>query len=451
MKSRLWHIMIGVLGALTLFGSLASPASAADAAIKARVQNQVVDDTGRSRREPVPGVTITVVDDDGNEVASGVTDDKGEVVLVVGRRGNYTILLDESTLPEDFGLSANTPAERRITEDEFRTDTITVNWFTGEASRLTTGWWSQLAQRLADGARLGLILAMCSVGLSLIFGTTGLTNFAHGELVTAGAMYAYLMSVTWSWMPLLPAIPIAVVLGGLTGLALNEGVFSPLRRRKIGLISQLVVSVGLSILLRNFILSQFGGRNRQYTAYNRQTNWTFGPVGITPRDLATALVSLVTLLAVAMVLTRTRLGKATRAVSDNPDLASSTGIDSQNIIRLVWFAGGALAAMGGIFRGLDEGLQANMGSNLIFLMFAGITLGGLGSAYGALVGGFIVGLFVEVSTLGIPIFPDDMPRPLSFLHDGVPSELKNVPALLALVVILLVRPQGILGRRERVG
>lgn len=449
---RLWHLIIGLLAAVTLFGSLASPAGAADASIKARVQNQTVDPaTGRSVREPVPGVTVTALDEDGNVVATGVTDERGEAVLVVVTRGAYTIVLDESTLPEDLTLSANSPAERRISEDEFRTDSITVNWFTGEATRLTTGWWSQLAQRLADGARLGLVLAMCSVGLSLIFGTTGLTNFAHGELVTVGAMYAYLISVTWGWMPLIWAIPIAVVLGGLTGLAVNEGVFSPLRKRKIGLISQLVVSVGLSILIRNFILSQFGGRNQNYRAYNRQTNWNFGPVGITPRDLATALISLVTLVAVALVLTRTRLGKATRAVSDNPELASSTGIDSQNIIRLVWFAGGALAAMGGIFRGLDEGLQANMGAQLIFLMFAGITLGGLGSAYGALVGGFVVGLFVEVSTLGAPIFPDNMPRPLSFLHDGVPSELKNVPALLALVVILLVRPQGILGRRERVG
>jgi branched-chain amino acid transport system permease protein len=146
------------------------------------------------------------------------------------------------------------------------------------------------------------------------------------------------------------------------------------------------------------------------------------------------------------------LGKATRAVSDNPDLASSTGIDSQNIIRLVWIIGGMLATMGGIFRGLDEGVSPFMGSDLLFLMFSGITLGGLGSAFGSLVGGFLIGVFVEVSTLGVPIAPgDSWPNPLSWLHDGVPTELKNVPAYLMMIIVLLVRPQGILGRSERVG
>jgi neutral amino acid transport system permease protein len=142
---------------------------------------------------------------------------------------------------------------------------------------------------------------------------------------------------------------------------------------------------------------------------------------------------LVVLVGVAMALQRTRLGKATRAVSDNVDLASATGIDAQQVIRLVWFVGGALAALGGIIRGLDEQVSSEMGANLLFLMFAGITLGGLGSAFGALVGGFVVGVFTELLSL------------------AVPAELKNVPPLIVLILVLLIRPQGILGRRERVG
>ena len=140
------------------------------------------------------------------------------------------------------------------------------------------------------------------------------------------------------------------------------------------------------------------------------------------------------MITVALVLQRTRIGKATRAVSDNGDLASATGIDTAKIIRLVWISGAALAALGGVFRGLDEGINPDMGGSLLFLMFAAVTLGGLGSAYGALVGGFIIGVFVEISTLF-----------------GVPTELKTVPALVVLVLVLLVRPQGILGQRERVG
>ena len=103
------------------------------------------------------------------------------------------------------------------------------------------------------------------------------------------------------------------------------------------------------------------------------------------------------------------------------------------MIKLVWFAGGALAATGGIFRGLDEQVSFSMGSDLLFLMFAGITLGGLGSAFGALIGGFLIGIFVEMSSL------------------FVPSELKVAPALFILIVVLIFRPQGILGKSQRVG
>jgi branched-chain amino acid transport system permease protein len=133
------------------------------------------------------------------------------------------------------------------------------------------------------------------------------------------------------------------------------------------------------------------------------------------------------------MLERTRTGKAMRAVSDNPDLAASSGIDVEAVIRNVWALGAALACLGGVLFALNERIAFNSGFNLLLLMFAGITLGGLGTAYGALVGSFIVGLFVNVSTL------------------WVPAEMKNVGALGVLILVLLIRPQGILGRAERVG
>jgi branched-chain amino acid transport system permease protein len=120
-------------------------------------------------------------------------------------------------------------------------------------------------------------------------------------------------------------------------------------------------------------------------------------------------------------------------VSDNPDLASATGINSQAIIRLVWLMGGGLAALGGVLLGLELGVSFDMGGRLLFLMFAAITLGGLGSALGALVGGFFVGVAVEMASL------------------VVPTELKTTPALLILILVLLFRPQGILGKSQRVG
>jgi branched-chain amino acid transport system permease protein len=439
-----------LLMGVALLAVLATPVDAAETAIKVRVQNQLQDaTTGKSIKEPIAGAKIVVTGADGSVVGEGVTDDTGLIVIVVPAKADYTVTLDVSTLPEGFVLDG--VPERQVTADNFVTDTVTVNYFTGTAERTSVGYWSQLAQRLADGARFGLVLAMCAVGLSLIFGTTGLTNFAHGELVTFGALVGYILN-NEQGLSLLFAAPIAIIAGGLFGLATNEGVYSPLRRRGIGLISQLVVSVGIAIVLKNIYLRIAGGRVKAFAAFNNQTCKELGPVCITPRDLSTAAISLVLLLAVGIALQKTRLGKATRAVSDNADLASSTGIDSQKIIRIVWFVGGMLAATGGIFRGLDEGVSPFLGANLLFLMFAGITLGGLGSAFGALVGSFIIGVFVEASTLGMPIMPGgDWPAPFDWLHDGVPSELKNVPALVTMILVLLVRPQGILGRRERVG
>jgi branched-chain amino acid transport system permease protein len=429
----------------------AAPAADGDIAIKVRVQNQAKDETtGKTKKEPIEGAAIKVADASGAVVAEGVTDAKGLVTLAVPGKADFTVSLDVATLPEGFVLTDGAP-DRQVLESTFVTNTVTVNYFTGIATRTSVGYWSQLAQRVVDGGRFGLLLAMCAVGLSLVFGTTGLTNFAHGELVTFGVLVAYILNNQHD-ISLVIAGPIAVVAGGLFGLANNELIYSPLRKRKIGLISQMVVSVGIAIILKNVYLRVLTGRSKVFASFSNQKCQSLGPVCVTPRESITALISLVLLLAVGIALQTTRLGKATRAVSDNPELASSTGIDSQKIIRIVWVLGGMLAATGGIFRGLDEGSSPFLGSSLLFLMFAGITLGGLGSAYGALVGSFVIGMFVEVSTLGVPIAPGgSWPAPLDWLHDGVPSELKNLPAYLAMIVVLLVRPQGILGRRERVG
>jgi branched-chain amino acid transport system permease protein len=451
LRKRLHHLAALLLVALAVFGMFAPPAHADDLAIKVRVQNQVPDAaTGKTKKEPVAGVKVSVADDKGAKIGEAVTDDKGVATIAVPGQADYKVTLDESTLPEGFALQEG-GADRSVGKNSFITSTVTVTYFTGAASRATVGWWAQLAQRIVDGIRFGLILAMCAVGLSLIYGTTGLTNFAHGEMVTFGAMIAYILNTDRSITPWI-AFPVAIIAGGAFGLAQNQLIYSPLRKRNIGLVSQMVVTVGVAIVLKNIFLRILGGRTKVFAAFNNQSCKKVGPICVTPREFATSTISLIILVGVALTLQRTRLGKATRAVSDNPDLASSTGIDSQQIIRLVWILGGMLAATGGIFRGLDEGVGPFIGSDLLFLMFAGITLGGLGSAYGALVGSFVIGLFVEVSTLGIPIAPGgNLPPPLDWLHNGVPSELKNVPAYVAMIVVLLVRPQGILGRRERVG
>ena len=429
---QLLRVFAVVVGSLLMFGTPAQGATPEDGlSIVASVQNQTVLD-GVSQKEPVAGVTITVTAVSGDVIGTGTTDTEGLVSFPVPARDDYFVALDIPSLPSGFAMIDEAKAISSIKKDDFTTSVKRATFFTGSSNNSSQTLLDRMIQRGADGLRLGLVIAMCAVGLSLIFGTTGLTNFAHGEMVTFGGLMAFLLNVTMG-IPLLISAPIVVALGGLFGLALNVFIFAKLRKRGVGLISQLVVSVGLSIVLRNMYLYQFGGRTKPLNDYSAQTVMRFGPASITPRDLTTAILSLLVLVAVALFIQKSRTGKAIRAVSDNPTLASSTGIDTQRIIRIVWFAGGALAALGGIFRGLDEQVGFEMGSRLVFLMFAAITLGGLGSAFGALVGGIMVGIFVEMASL------------------VVPSELKNAPALLILIVVLVLRPQGILGRKQRVG
>ena len=434
-KSRIFAVARAfavVVGALIMF-SAPGVANAADAenSIIVSVQDQA-NNNGVSEKKPVTGVKVSVSNSAGLAIGEGVTDSAGLATIPVPAKDDYVVTLDVASLPTGVTLVEGTKTVVNILKDSFTTNSKRVTFFAGSVGESGASLFDRVAQRLVDGIRLGLIIAICSVGLSLIFGTTGLTNFAHGEMVTFGGLIAFWFNVLLG-IPLLIAAPLVIALGGVLGLAMNGIIFAKLRKRGIGLISQLVVSVGLSIMLRNMYLYQFGGRTRPLDDFSLQVAKSFGPVSITMRDLTTAIISLVVLLGVAAFLQRSRTGKAIRAVSDNPSLASSTGINTQKIIRVVWFAGGALAAMGGVFRGLDEQVGFEMGSGLIFLMFAGITLGGLGSAYGALIGGFFVGLLVELASL------------------VVPAELKNAPALLILIIVLVVRPQGILGRKQRVG
>ena len=152
------------------------------------------------------------------------------------------------------------------------------------------------------------------------------------------------------------------------------------------------------------------------------------------------MISAALLVGVAMLLRYTKLGKAMRAVSDSPDLASSTGIDVNRTITLVWFMAGVLVTLGAVFQGLSEQLQWLTGNQLLLLVFAAVTLGGLGTTYGVMLGSLIIGILVSVtSSFG----PSSNP--------WVPSDMKNVGALVVMILLLMVRPQGLLGRRERIG
>jgi neutral amino acid transport system permease protein len=389
--------------------------------------------------QPVEGVVMSI---DGKGFKGETeTDAEGKWRLYVPEKAKYTLTVDESTLPDGVIVDASLlpPGTQPISgttasfEVEFGlTGTKIMNLFLGEGERVTVSFIDQLLSRLVGGLNFGLLLALASMGAALIYGTTRLSNFAHAEMVTWGGLVALVTTTFWH-LPLWVGIAAAVIGGGLFGWALDAGLWRPLRRRGLGVVQLMIVSIGLSLALRYVFQFMIGGGTYQLPGAS-PTPIQFGPISLSYIDIIAMSVSIVVIIAVAFFLTRTRIGKATRAISDNPQLAAASGIDVDKVIRYVWILAGTLAAISGVLWGyFRPGVKWDMGMQMLLLIFAAITLGGLGTAFGALVGSLIVGIAVEVSTLWIP------------------SDLKYASALVVLIVILLVRPQGLLGRRERLG
>jgi branched-chain amino acid transport system permease protein len=419
-------LLLSVL--LCAFAALTGIAGAQDA----DAPEQSVGGTLRDQdKNPIEGVDIAVRTSEGDDVGTDTTADDGTWSVELPGPGLYEAELDEDTLPD--GVSLRNPDKNPL---DFTVRVVgrekVVAFAIGEGGKHGVSLFEDLLQLTVEGIKFGLVIAMASIGLSLIFGTTGLVNFAHGEMVTWGALVAWYVNVRIGWS-LVAAAVLAVLVGGLTGALQDRYLWRPLRRRGTGLIAMMVVSIGMSLFVRTVFLYQFGGRTRPFADYAVQRQWDIGPIGIAPKDVFSIVLSLVVLLLVAIGLQRTRMGKAMRAVADNPDLASSSGIDVKRVVLLVWFFGGALASLGGVLFALGEQVSFQMGFQLLLLIFAGVTLGGLGTAYGALVGSLAVGLLVQLST------------------HWIPSEMKNLGALVVMIVILVVRPQGILGSKERVG
>lgn len=382
---------------------------------------------------PVEGVTITVTQD-GNEIGAGQSGADGKWEVSVPGAGIYQVSLETSTLPDGVAL---TDAEKeQLPNVEVKDDQAKKVLFPlGEGTVSTVSAYERVGVLFIAGLKLGAIIALSAVGLSLVFGVTGLVNFSHAEMVTLGAVAAYFFHASPlgpEW-PLIVAIVPAVLVGAGFGWIQEQGLWRPLRSRHTGLVAMMVVSIGLSFAIRNLILIVYGGEPRAYPDFAGQAPIEILGIPMVPKQLITIGVSLVVLAAVGVFLQRSRSGTAMRAVADDADLAESSGINVDRIILITWTLAGGLAALGGVFFGLNQAIQWDMGFKLLLLIFAAVVLGGLGTAYGAMLGGFIVGIAVEMSTL---IFP---------------NELKTAVGLVLLIVILLVKPQGLLGTKERIG
>ncbi len=304
-----------------------------------------------------------------------------------------------------------------------------------------------MLDQLGNGLLLGIIISVASVALSLLYGVTRIVNFAHGEIIALGAIATLFFSSPVDhrvlfldkFSPLglnfVVSCILAILVCGLFGGLLEMLLFRPLRKGEVGNIAVLVVTIGLSIFVRHLYLLFATGRVQNFPLEleRRQTYLFFD---MTPRNFNVLIAGIVVMVIIGLLLTYTRIGKAMRAVRDSEELSSISGINSDNIILFTWISSSMLAGLAGIFQAVINDVRWNMGFLILLLIFAGTVLGGIGTSFGAMVGGLLIGILVQVS-VGLPFMEGH-------------TEAKNAVALAIMILILLFRPQGIFGRKERI-
>lgn len=319
-------------------------------------------------------------------------------------------------------------------------------------------------QVVISGLVLGCIYALGAIGITLIFGILRFAHFAHSELMTGGAFIAFLLAsafAAWGIATPIPTgfvvLPLAMVLAAILALGIDKGFYAPLRKRGAKPVTLLIASIGVTLMIQGLIRLFFGAGS--YSFFENEPKEIFRidtsaigsnrPLVITEPQVLMIVVTLVSVIALHFFLTRSRLGKAMRAMADNADLAQVSGINTALVVRVTWVIAGALACMAGTMLALDVTLKPDLAFNIILPIFAAAIVGGLGQAYGAIAGGLLIG-FAE--TLAVfnwtmlfrplnAILPDWLQLPAQLAL--VPTEYKLTVAFVILVVTLLVRPTGI--------
>lgn len=428
------------------------PANAADCVPDATtgcIQGIIKTTTG----DPAGGVNLKLSGKGTTDATA--TDDNGRWTFSVTRAGEYTVTVDVDSLPEgqfakasdartlNASLFQSTSALFPLTDDAAAAATPSAP---GAAEQGEEGEeanpaakpsasgsfsWPRFWQQAASGIRMGLLLALGAVGLSLVFGTTGLSNFAHAEMLSMGGILAFLaMQLTGNiWISGALVVVVMAAFGWFQDLVL----WKPLRKKRLSLTQMMIVSIGFSIVLQNIFQFFFGANILRIDPSTPKTVTILG-ITLTVQSYVAMGIALLAIIGVALVMKYTRFGRATRAVADNRPLAEASGINVDGVIRSVWTVGVALAGLSGVLLGLVlNGIAWNTGWHYLLLLFAAVILGGIGTTFGAIVGALIIGLVIEMANIWLP------------------GDLKHAAALFILIVVLLVRPQGLFGRKERIG
>jgi branched-chain amino acid transport system permease protein len=315
---------------------------------------------------------------------------------------------------------------------------------------------------IVAGVVLGSIYAVGAIGVTLIFGILRFAHFAHGDMMTMGGFIAFLLAGVATAMGVVAPVPIgfvvlpfAMVIAAVIALGIDKGFYAPLRARGARPVTLLIASIGVTLIIQGLIRLVFGSGTYSFFVTEQKVLFRI-PVPIegvtrtinfTQPQLLMVLCTAAAVIGLHFFLTRTRLGKAMRAMADNADLAQVSGINTKVVVRVTWIIAGGLAAMAGVMLALDVNLKPDLAFNIVLPIFAAAIVGGLGQSYGAIAGGFLIGFAETLSifnwtTLLRPLqsaLPFELPANLAI----VPTEYKLTVAFVILVVVLLWRPTGI--------
>lgn len=300
-------------------------------------------------------------------------------------------------------------------------------------------------QAIMDGLVAGSMIGLGAVGITLTYSILRFANFAHGELISWGAYFAFATAgalgalfsgltspigpFSFGWaLPL--ATLVAVAFNGGLALLLDWLLFGRLRRQRSTIIILVMASFGAALTLRSLLEFIFTSSPAYYSKALQMALPLGGGIRATPDQLLSLAVAAVLVVAVHLLLTRSAIGRSMRAVSENPQLAGVVGIEVRQVIRVVWLLGAGLAAIAGVTAGLLVQIRPQMGFDLLLPLFAAAILGGIGSVPGAMIAGLIVG-FSEALAVQL-----------------IGAEWRAAVAFVILVAVLLMRPQGLFGRTE---
>lgn len=282
----------------------------------------------------------------------------------------------------------------------------------------------EILQALVNGAVSGTLLAVPAIGFTAMFAMLRFPNFSVSGVATLGAFAGYLAYGTG--LQVAGALAVAFLVAGVAGLALDKVAHLPLVKQ--GALPAAIASIASGIVLENLVRLGFGNEPRGYDRPIAR-DITFGDIRVNPQQLETLALALGIMVVVFAALTFSRVGKAMRASADNPELAALKGIRPERVAMLASFVGMGLVGVGGVLLGLDSSIDPLTGTRILLSLFAAAVLGGLGSAPGAVLGAFLIGMAEEVSVL------------------VVGSQYRAAVGFVAILVVLTLRPRGLLGER----